>query len=95
MRADSGSGDNVVTEDLRHRIEDFFRRIGTTSPEAFRTHKLPLLALPEDIEALTASDPAAAAALRLDLRNAIRAALAAGRRITDFDRRSRQYILTT
>ena len=53
------------------------------------------LALPEDIEALTASDPAAAAALRLDLRNAIRAALAAGRRITDFDRRSRQYILTT
>lgn len=49
-RTDSGSGDNVVTEDIRRQIEDFFRRIGTTSPEAFRTHKLPLLALPEDIQ---------------------------------------------
>ncbi|QYZ69361.1 GNAT family N-acetyltransferase [Neotabrizicola shimadae] len=50
--------------------------------------------LPEDIGHLAATDMAAAAALRLELRDAIRAAFGAGHRIVDFDRRSRVYLLS-
>lgn len=50
--------------------------------------------LPEDVGDLAATDPAAATALRLALRDAIRAAFGEGRRIVDFDRRSRNYLLS-
>lgn len=50
--------------------------------------------LPEDLEALTRNDPAQAQSLRFDLRHALQAAFAQGRRIVDFDRTRRQYLLT-
>jgi len=51
------------------------------------------LTLPENLEALAASDPAAAIRLRLDMRAALQSAFAAGLRIRDFDRSTRNYAL--
>jgi len=50
--------------------------------------------LPEDLETLTRNDPEQARALRIDLRQELQAALANGRRIVDFDRKRRHYLLT-
>lgn len=50
--------------------------------------------LPEDLEALTRTDPDSARALRLALREKMQAAFAKGRRIADFDATRRQYLLT-
>lgn len=50
-------------------------------------------ALPEDFAALLAEDPEAAADLRLNLRQALQQAFAAGCRVVDFDRQARRYIL--
>ena len=50
--------------------------------------------LPEDLEALTRNDPAQAQSLRFELRHALQAAFAQGRRIVDFDRTRRQYLLS-
>lgn len=52
------------------------------------------LTLPDDIEALAGAQLAQAEALRLDLRAALQAAFAEGRRITRFDRAARRYILS-
>lgn len=52
------------------------------------------LTLPEDLDALMRDDPAKASDLRLGLRQELRQALSEGRRIVDFDRRARQYLLT-
>lgn len=49
--------------------------------------------LPEDLEALTRDAPDRARALRLALREELQAAFAEGRRIVDFDRGRRQYLL--
>ncbi|MBE2274833.1 MAG: GNAT family N-acetyltransferase [Rhodobacteraceae bacterium] len=56
------------------------------------TEPLPV-ALPEDVGKLTLADPAGAAALRLQLRGAMQAALDRGRRIVDFDRKARVYLV--
>ncbi len=49
--------------------------------------------LPEDLDALIARDPDRAGALRLTLRDAVQEALAKGRRILDFDKTSRRYLV--
>lgn len=49
--------------------------------------------LPDDLEALTRDDPDQAQALRMALRQEMLAAFAKGRRIVDFDRKLRQYLL--
>lgn len=41
--------DNVVRNETWQEIEHIFRALGTLTPESFRTHRLPLLNLPEDI----------------------------------------------
>ncbi|MCC0065237.1 MAG: GNAT family N-acetyltransferase [Defluviimonas sp.] len=51
------------------------------------------LPLPNDLDALLASDPEAASRLRLDLRQALLDAFADGARIVDFDKASRRYLL--
>lgn len=51
------------------------------------------LQLPADLDALIASDPAAASALRLQLRDGLQAALGRGQRILGFDRTARSYLL--
>lgn len=51
------------------------------------------LTLPEDLEALTRDAPEQAHDLRMGLRRELQAAFAAGRRIVDFDRTRRQYLL--
>lgn len=56
--------------------------------------KQPLgLALPEDLAALTATDPAQANDLRNRLRDLLQQAFAEGLRIVDYDRAKRQYLL--
>lgn len=49
--------------------------------------------LPEDLDALLRDDPAAAAALRLDLRHALQASMADGNRIIGYDRAARRYLM--
>jgi ParB family chromosome partitioning protein len=44
-----GLTDNVVRKKELQGIEEVFKRIGRMSPESFRTHRLPLLKLPENI----------------------------------------------
>lgn len=51
-------------------------------------------ALPEDLGELAQRDPDAAAGLRRGLREALQAAFAQGRRIVDFDRVARRYLLS-
>ena len=51
------------------------------------------LTLPDDLEALTRDAPDQATALRMALRQEMQEAFAKGRRIVDFDRRLRQYLL--
>lgn len=51
------------------------------------------LDLPEDLDALIASDLEKATAQRLALREALQTAFAQGRRIVDFDRTTRRYLL--
>lgn len=43
-----GLADNVVRE-KEQLVQEVFRAIGRLNPESFRTHRLPLLNLPEDI----------------------------------------------
>ncbi|MBN8629752.1 MAG: GNAT family N-acetyltransferase [Rhodobacterales bacterium] len=50
--------------------------------------------LPEDLEALTRDAADSARSLRLSLREELQSAFAHGRRIVDFDRARRQYLLT-
>ena len=52
------------------------------------------LPLPEDLDRLMASDPAAALALRLALRQALEQAFAQGLCITGYDPASRRYLLS-
>lgn len=52
------------------------------------------LSLPEDLESLFRDAPDTARALRMDLRHQLQTAFAAGRRIVDFDRKRRQYLLS-
>jgi predicted GNAT superfamily acetyltransferase len=49
--------------------------------------------LPEDLGKLLATDPDQAAALRLELRQALQGAMAKGHRIVDFDKRDRRYLV--
>ncbi len=56
------------------------------------TAPLPLT-LPDDLEALTRDAPDQAQTLRMALRQEMQAAFAKGRRIVDFDRELRQYLL--
>ncbi|MCB6179076.1 GNAT family N-acetyltransferase [Rhodobacter sp. Har01] len=51
------------------------------------------VALPEDLGLLTRTDPRAASALRLRLRDQLTRAFAQGKRIVDFDRAARRYLL--
>ena len=51
------------------------------------------LTLPDDLEALTRDAPEQAQALRMGMRQEMQAAFAKGRRIVDFDRKLRQYLL--
>ena len=51
------------------------------------------LTLPDDLEALTRDAPDQAKALRMALRQEMQGAFAKGRRIVDFDRKLRQYLL--
>ena len=51
------------------------------------------LTLPDDLEALTRDAPEQAQALRIGMRQEMQAAFAKGRRIVDFDRKLRQYLL--
>ena len=51
------------------------------------------LRLPRDLDALIASDAAAANALRLELRAELQAALGRGQRILGFDKEARSYLL--
>lgn len=44
-----GLADNVVRPEEQQVVEEVFAAIGRLSPESFRTHRLPLLNLPEDI----------------------------------------------
>jgi len=44
-----GLADNVVRPEEQQIVEDVFAAIGRLSPESFRTHRLPLLNLPDDI----------------------------------------------
>lgn len=44
-----GLADNVVRPESQQIVEDVFAAIGRLSPESFRTHRLPLLNLPDDI----------------------------------------------
>ncbi len=44
-----GFTDNVVSNEKQQLIEEVFATIGTLSFESFRTHRIPLLKLPEDI----------------------------------------------
>lgn len=44
-----GLADNVVRPEEQQIVEDVFTAIGRLSPESFRTHRLPLLNLPDDI----------------------------------------------
>lgn len=44
-----GLADNVVRPESQQIVEDVFAAIGRLSPESFRTHRLPLLNLPNDI----------------------------------------------
>jgi ParB family transcriptional regulator, chromosome partitioning protein len=44
-----GLADNDVRLEERLLVEEVFKSIGTMTPEAFRTHRLPLLNLPSDI----------------------------------------------
>ena len=44
-----GMADNVVRPEEQQIVEDVFAAIGRLSPESFRTHRLPLLNLPNDI----------------------------------------------
>ena len=44
-----GFTDNVVRNEKQQLIEEVFATIGTLSFESFRTHRIPLLKLPEDI----------------------------------------------
>ena len=68
------------------------RATGASRPAEAGT-PLPI-ALPEDPEALVRDDPARATALRLELRAALQAAFAEGRRIIGFDRKTRRYLLS-
>ena len=52
------------------------------------------LPLPENLDALLAADPEAAGRLRLALRQALLGAFADGRRVVDFDKATRRYLLT-
>ena len=47
--ANRGITDNVVRNEERQIIEELFASIGRFSAESFRSHRLPLLRLPEDI----------------------------------------------
>jgi ParB family chromosome partitioning protein len=50
-----GSSGNVVRYEEKAAIEEVFASIGRLTPESFRTHRLPLLNLPQDLlEALRA-----------------------------------------
>lgn len=62
-------------------------------PRPIRPSAAVPLTLPEDLEALMRDAPDQARALRMDLRQALQAAFAAGRRIVDFDRVRRQYLI--
>ena len=44
-----GLAHNVVRPEQQQAIEEVFQGIGRLSPESFRTHRLPLLNLPEDV----------------------------------------------
>ncbi|GAB1539191.1 ParB/RepB/Spo0J family partition protein [Scytonema sp. NUACC21] len=44
-----GLADNDVRPEEQLLVEEIFKSIGTMTPEAFRTHRLPLLNLPSDI----------------------------------------------
>jgi predicted GNAT superfamily acetyltransferase len=70
------------------------RAMAQGQPRPPQTCTLLDLTLPEDLEALTRDAPDAARALRLDLRHRLQAAFAEGRRIVDFNRQSRQYLLS-
>ena len=48
-RADRGLTDNVVREEDIEALNEIFTSVGRLTPESFRTHRLPLLNLPEDI----------------------------------------------
>jgi ParB family chromosome partitioning protein len=45
-----GFTDNVVRNEEQQIVEEVFGTIGRLSPESFRTHRLPLLKLPDDIQ---------------------------------------------
>ncbi|MFZ0099714.1 MAG: GNAT family N-acetyltransferase [Gemmobacter sp.] len=64
---------------------------GRPRPHQSSAH-LPLT-LPDNLEALTRDAPDQAQALRMALRQEMQAAFAKGRRIVDFDRKLRQYLL--
>lgn len=54
-RVQRGLTDNVVREEVIVAVNEIFASVGRLTPESFRTHRLPLLNLPEDIvEALRA-----------------------------------------
>ena len=44
--------DNVVHEKEKQQLQEIFEQIGRLSVESFRTHRLPLLKLPEDLLAV-------------------------------------------
>lgn len=44
-----GLADNVVRSEEQQIVQEVFTAIGRLSPESFRTHRLPLLNLPDDI----------------------------------------------
>jgi ParB family chromosome partitioning protein len=48
-KAQRGLADNVVRQEDQQVIEQVFQGIGRITSESFRTHRLPLLNLPEDI----------------------------------------------
>lgn len=66
------------------------RAAGKPAPDQGATEGL---AIPADLDALVASDPATALAERLRIRAALQQAFATGKRITGFDRASRSYRL--
>ncbi len=48
-KAQRGLADNVVRPEKQQVIEQVFQGIGRLNAESFRTHRIPLLNLPQDI----------------------------------------------
>ena len=81
----------LVNWDLASPVVAALAEGGGRPPRPASPLRLPL---PEDLGALATADPGRASALRHGLRDRLKAAFAGGRRIVDFDRAARVYLLS-